>query len=307
MSGIGIVLNPYSKQHRKDPDKMKRMSYIVGDKGSCKTTTDLEDLRRVAEEFKTRDIDILAIAGGDGTIHVVLTAFVNVYGQKPLPKISLLRGGTMNTITNGINNRGTPEKLLANLIHKYHEDEPFESVEIDLMKVNEDYGFLYGCGLVYRFLEIYYKGTTPSPQKAFMLMVRATTSAFFNTKFTCDLFKRFDADVSVDGKPWAFKNYACIIAGCVPSLGLGTKVFYEAMKPGRFHAMGFSLTPRDLAMELPKLIRAQPSQHPGVMDSGFSDMKIAFKEPMPYFLDGDLLKPVSTMHISLGPRITIVK
>jgi len=34
MPGIGIILNPHSKKHKKDPDKLKRMSFIVGDRAS---------------------------------------------------------------------------------------------------------------------------------------------------------------------------------------------------------------------------------------------------------------------------------
>ena len=49
MPGIGIVLNPHSKKHKKDPDKIKRLGFIVGDRGSCLATEDLADLRRVAE------------------------------------------------------------------------------------------------------------------------------------------------------------------------------------------------------------------------------------------------------------------
>ena len=307
MSGIGIVLNPYSKLHRKDPDKMTRMSYIVGDKGSCKQTIDLQDLRRVAEEFKTRDIDILAIAGGDGTIHVALTAFINVYGEKPLPKIALLRGGTMNTISNGINNRGSPEKLLSNLIHQYHEDAAFEEIHIDLMKVNDEYGFLFGCGMVYRFLELYYKGTTPSPQKAALLLAHTAVSCLLNGRFACELFKRFDVEVTIDGKKWAFKNYVTLMAGSVPSLGFGTKVFYKAMQPRIFHGMGFSMTPRTMVCELPKLAFGKPSRHPDLLDDAFQEMVLEFGEPTPYYLDGDMLEETKMVRISLGPRITIVK
>ena len=98
MPGIGVILNPYSRKYKNNPEMAKHMGFIVGDKASCKATEDLADLRRVAEEFKTRDIDILAINGGDGTIHCTLTTFLNVYGNKPLPKIANLFTNTLIVI-----------------------------------------------------------------------------------------------------------------------------------------------------------------------------------------------------------------
>ena len=116
MPGIGVILNPYSKKFKKDPNRAKHMGFIVGDKASCKETEDLDDLRRVAEEFKTRDIDILAINGGDGTNHCTLTTFLQVYREKPLPKIALLRGGTLNTVARSVGVKGRSEDILSNLL-----------------------------------------------------------------------------------------------------------------------------------------------------------------------------------------------
>src|SRR3990167_10568117 len=142
MAGIGVILNPYSKKYRDNPERMKRMGFIVGDKASCKQTEDLADLKRVADEFKSRDIDILAISGGDGTNHCTLTHFIRVYGEKPLPKICFLRGGTLNTVASSIGVKGTPEAILSNLLVKYHEDVPFETRDLWLTKINDEYGFI---------------------------------------------------------------------------------------------------------------------------------------------------------------------
>ena len=72
MPGIGVVLNPYSKRYRNNPEKLNRMAFIVGDKGTFASTNSLNDIHRVAEEFKKREIEILALSGGDGTNHRTL-------------------------------------------------------------------------------------------------------------------------------------------------------------------------------------------------------------------------------------------
>ena len=55
-------------------------------------------LKRVAADFRQSKIEILAINGGDGTISKTLTAFINEYGDEPLPKIAILKGGTINVV-----------------------------------------------------------------------------------------------------------------------------------------------------------------------------------------------------------------
>jgi diacylglycerol kinase family enzyme len=48
---------------------------------------------------------------------VTLTGFLDVYGEKPIPPVALLRGGTMNTVANSVGvARQSSERLLARLI-----------------------------------------------------------------------------------------------------------------------------------------------------------------------------------------------
>ena len=307
MPGIGIILNPHSKKHRKDPDKMKRMGFIVGDRGSCQVSDDLHDLRRVAEQFKTRDIDILAIGGGDGTNHVTLTTFIEAYGEKPLPQVTFLRGGTMNSLANACNIKGAPEKILSNLIYKYHEGEPFESTEMDLMQINgHKYGFIFGMGVIYRFMERYYSGPPPSPPKATYTLTRTILSALTNGKFARDLFMRYDAEVTVDGKKWPFANWSALYSGSIPIMGLKFKVFHYAEEFRKFHAVGFSLPPRNVLRHVPNMFIGRPSQCNEMVEEPAQEMKILLEEPIPYTIDGDMLPPEREFNIKIGPRLKIL-
>ena len=306
MPGIGIVLNPHSKKHKKDPDKLTRMSFIVGDRGSCQATEDIQDLRRVAEAFKTRDIDILAIGGGDGTNHVTLTHFIDVYGEKPLPKLTFLRGGTMNTLANACGIKGAPEKILSNLIYKYHEDEPFEMTEMDLMRVNDKYGFIFGTGVIYRFMQAYYGGTPPSPPKAAWTLARSIGSAAINGGFARKLFERYDAEVTVDGKRWPFANWSALYAGSIPILGLKFKVFHYSQEAGKFHAIGFSLPPRNVLRHVGDMFFGRPSKSENLIEEPATEMKIELERPMAYTIDGDMLPAEKSFTVRTGPRLRIL-
>lgn len=307
MPGIGVVLNPNSKKYKKNPEKIKRMSFIVGDKASCKETEDLNDLRRVAEEFKTRDIDVLAISGGDGTNHCTLTTFIQVYGDKPLPKISLLRGGTLNTVASSLKIKGSSETILSNLLLKYHEDQSFESKKIHLTKINDEYGFIFGTGVIYNFMESYYKNGEPSPAHAAKTLFRAISSAMFNGPFASKMFDRFDAEVTVNGKKWPYANYSALYSGSINQLGLDFRVYYHVdATPHCFHAVGFSLPPRNVLAYVPAMYRGKASGCPNLLEEPAEEMIIKLKKPLKYTIDGDMKKASDYFHISLGPELEIL-
>ena len=74
----------------------------------------------LSDSDRVTSIGLLAISGGDGTNHVTLSGFIDVYAGAALPQIALLRGGTMNTVANAIGvRRGRPEGLLARLVRAY--------------------------------------------------------------------------------------------------------------------------------------------------------------------------------------------
>ena len=72
----------------------------------CSTPRRPTELARAVARFRAAEIDVLGVNGGDGTAHVVLTAFVRAYGAAPLPRLLLLRGGSMNTVAHGHGIRG---------------------------------------------------------------------------------------------------------------------------------------------------------------------------------------------------------
>ncbi|MBF0105575.1 MAG: hypothetical protein HQM16_09655 [Deltaproteobacteria bacterium] len=308
MSGIGVVLNPFSKKYKKNPDKLNHMAFIIGDKASCKPTDDLDDLYRVAEEFKTRNIDVLAISGGDGTIHCTLTTFINVYGEKPLPKIYFLRGGTLNTIAATMGIKGNTEKLMSDLLIRYHEDRPFDHRKLRLTKINNEYGCIFGMGVIFNFMDFYYSYPQLNPYIAAKALVRSILSAACNGKLIQKMFKRFDADVYVNGQKWPFANYTAVFSGSIRQLGLDFNVFNSMLTQNElFHAIGMSLTPHQTLMLLKKLHDGTPSGDPGLVEGPAQTMEIICAEPMPFTIDGDMIdRGVKEFKLSVGPEITVL-
>ncbi|EKD51224.1 MAG: hypothetical protein ACD_62C00305G0002 [uncultured bacterium] len=307
MSGIGVVLNPFSKKYKKNPGKLEHMAFIIGDKASCRPTEDLDDLYRVVEAFKSREIDIVAISGGDGTIHCTLSAFLKIYGEKPLPKVTLLRGGTLNTIAATLGIRGSTEQLMSELLVKYHEDKNFEIRKLRLTKINDSYGCIFGMGVIYNFMEEYYKNPEVNPFIAGKTLVASLLSGVVQGKTIKRMFKRFDADVFVDGVKWPFANYSALFTGSIRQLGLEFNVFRHMLTQNeKICAMGISANAGDLMPYLLNLREGKASGSPDVLDAAVDKMEIYLKEPLPYTIDGDMLPAIDKFIITAGPEVSVL-
>ena len=308
MPGIGVITNPRSRQNKRDPAGMRRLGYLIGSRGSAEATRSLDDLYRVCEEFKKEQIDILGISGGDGTLHHTLTAMIKTYGEQPLPQVAILRGGTMNTIANSLGIKGAPSKLLFELVDRYHNDEPFDTFEREILAVGDAYGFIFGGGVISNFLELYYGTGRPSPSTAAKLLLRSILSAAVGGRLSKKMSRRFRARVTVDGDVWARDDFMAVAAACVREVGLGFKPFYRCEeRPHSFALLGIHVaTALGFCLELPRIWRGRPMRRDKAIDAVASEVLFENDE-IPYIVDGDTYLAKGSLRLANGPRVRFIR
>ena len=59
--------------------RRNRLARTLGNRGVLREAHWIDELYRIAEDFQRLEIDVLGISGGDGTNHVTLTGFIDVY------------------------------------------------------------------------------------------------------------------------------------------------------------------------------------------------------------------------------------
>jgi diacylglycerol kinase family enzyme len=243
MAGIGVVLNPRSRKNLRDPRAAVRLARTLGDHGVVRTALSRDDLARIAEDFRRLKIDVLGISGGDGTNHVTITGFLEVYADEPLPPIAFLRGGTMNTVANSVGvPRGRPDGLLSSVIARYAERDrsPLLSTERHVMRIGEHYGFIFGTGAIYGFIAEYYKTEEPNAIWAAEVLARGLVSAAVQGDMIRRIARRWEGRVTFeDGDSFPERDYFAIGAGTVDQIGLGFRPFYRyGQRAGHFHILG---------------------------------------------------------------------
>lgn len=312
MPGIGIITNPHSRRNRRYPERMRRLGYMLGQNDTYELTNRIEDVEQVAQRFKDNGVEILALNGGDGTNHVTLTTFIKVYGDDPLPKIALLRGGTMNTVSNGVGISGTPPRLLANLVEKYYTGQPFETVERDTLSVSDEtgtrYGFIFGNGIVSNFLEEYYRSPDPSPLSAAALLTRAVATLPTGGDLIKQLFRPFTASIELDGETWQTRDYVSVLSATVDQIGLGFRPFIRSQeRDGAFHLLAVTAGALDVALQLPRIRLGLPVDEDKIRSAVSSRAIFRSEEPITYTIDGDMHTAHSgEVVLQTGPRVEII-
>lgn len=305
MSAIGVITNPKSRQNRRDPVLARRLAYVLGDPDQLAAPTDLESLQSVVARFRERGVEVVAINGGDGSVHTVLTALAREWGDAPLPKIALLRGGTMNTLAHGLGITGSPEQLLGELVAAWHARQPLAYAERTALRVDgEQIGFLFGNGLIARFLEAWYADPEPSPASAVWLLARAVLSAMVQGPLIRELMRPWEGSVEVDGVDWPCRAYLTVAAGGVDDIGVGFRPFFRCLDhPGQMHALGLTCSPWAVSRELWRIWRAKPMKYAERHEAVARRLVLRSSVPIAYMVDGDFHQAGAELVVETGPRV----
>lgn len=310
MSRIGIIHNPFAKGNLKRPWIAGKLKEVIKDVGVFRETRNIEELPQVALEFKEQGIDTIAVNGGDGTLHLALTAFVRAYGDDhPLPRVMSLRGGTMNTMSNSLKIKGKTQGILEKAVDNIKSGKPFKEKPQHLIKVNDKYGFMSGAGIIAKFLDLYYSGSSTGPWQAAKLVSKGIGSAIFRTQFTRELFKATPFKVKVENNSLDPEEFTVVLACSIKELGLGftpTPRAYD--KPDHFHFIAATIRPMSLLPKLPGIWMGKDLIHPEVQFSHAA--KEAVVEPkgkMRWMVDGEMYDTEEPLNYTAGPTVTVVE
>ena len=312
MAGIGIVLNPKSRRNLRDPGGARRLASQLGDQGVVRLARSIDELHRIAEDFKRLDIDVLGISGGDGTNHVTLTGFIDVYQGHTLPAVAFLRGGTMNTVANSVGvRRGRPEGLLRRLLADYAVSaaRPLENVERHVMRIGDHYGFLFGAGVVHGFLSEYYRDEDPNPLVAAKTLFRGIGSTIVQGEMIRRMAAPFRGSVTFDdGTEWPERDYFTIAGGTIDQIGLNFRPFHRwGDTPETFHLLGIHTSPLGFCTQLPRIWQGKPMAEGHAFEATPKSITLRSADGrMRYMIDGDLHETRGELHVSVGPKVRIL-
>jgi Diacylglycerol kinase catalytic domain len=114
MTRIALISNPRSQRNKKHMPAMREAAARHPDL----LHVELDDVHAAAEVLRglaRRDVDLVAVSAGDGTVQKILTELLNGSGFETLPMIAVLPSGMTNLIAADVGLRGDPTRSLDRL------------------------------------------------------------------------------------------------------------------------------------------------------------------------------------------------
>lgn len=115
MLALGLISNPRSQQNKRGMPRLQAAADALPGLRHHRLEA-IGELPEVLADFARREIGILAVAGGDGTVQAAMTELLErrPFGERP-PVLALLPRGMTNMTAADVGLRGGPERNLRRL------------------------------------------------------------------------------------------------------------------------------------------------------------------------------------------------
>jgi diacylglycerol kinase family enzyme len=309
VSKIGIITNPHSKLNKRNPERQRLLAYIAGDQGRLEITNSLEDLDRAAAEFCKQGVGIVAINGGDGTISRTISALIHAYDKKPLPRLMILKGGTINVLATNLGIIDRPELTLYKLIEAQADGTDLQTVKFRTLKIGNMYGFLFGNGVVANYLKEFYKNKTGASGAVYLIIKLCLYYLFNRSKFSKIVHSQKYEIKSFEDSEYRPIESVAIMASTVEKMPLGARMFPQAKTyPNKFQAFILNMKSQELVWKLPLImLKNKEGQFLGKLNFCTSGLEIKSSAPQLYTLDGELLETEgNALRVELGPELSFI-
>lgn len=311
MAGLQIIANPHAHRNRLWPLASEALRKAAGG-ARLFETRDPRELAAAARAMAKDRPSVLAIAGGDGTVTNTVTALAEAMGNQ-LPPLALLGGGAYDSLA-PLGGPGDAEDRLRRLAESVAAGVDLLVEERDTLRVlvpggPARCGFRFGVGLAVRFIEAIYAQGKGGPWTSARVFLRALGSSLIGGKFSRKLYEPLELRVSLDGDEWPRVPIYGLVCSSVAEAGLGLRPFRRAIEqPGAFEVLGLTAQPRQLALEIPRLLLGRHARRDRLLGGIAEKVELSAALPLDWFLDGEVYPATSKrLTIGLGPRVRLVR
>lgn len=303
---LAVVVNSRARAVKKDPALPGALRQQLGDRGTLFVTASTDELPSLAARLIADGVDTVALVGGDGSSAMLTALDTATPAGRRLPRIALLRGGTVNTIASNFGLRGSPRALLARLLAT-PDRATLPVAPTETIRVNGQLGFLFGAAMGGRFIEVYNEANPTNALQAVAMSARTAASIFVWGKLARRLFAETPLRLDVDGVRTSITRPRLLVASTVPDMGVGFRVAWQAgTRPGHFHLVASELSTLSFGMQIPRVLRALPLNGGPHLDKLATRATIVFASPEPYTLDGELYR-TERVELVAGPRFDVLR
>ena len=270
--------------------------------------------------------NVLAVAGGDGTLHFVVGALLTVHAAQlagghepsPFPRLLLLGGGTLNIVARTVGIRGGPTSTVARFV-RYFRGAPLSRVParaLSSLKVQSEcgelrHGFVFGSEALHHAIELYVRFGAGYRGLGHFLLELGRGATIGSALWRQESWRLgpFGLPLDVDGI--RYDPYTAVVATMTDlTLAIGgVRAIRRPLGAPGFHAkIVTAAKPSEIVSMVPSLMRERP--HRGVVDHPEATQMTLFG---PYTLDGECFGDAARgdgqrrrVEVHLGPSLPAV-
>lgn len=318
MIQLGLIRNPRSRRNRGGGDEFRdRASVWLGHLFAEPQSR--ADLLEILRDFARREVGLVVIDGGDGTVREILTALPLAFGEA-LPAVTILASGNANLIAADVGSGGRGPRALQTLLRSAAQGRLGRNIRrrpvIEISWPEDEgvplRGMFFGAGAFTRSIalaqsQVLSRGVSYGPSVALTIIssVAKVLRGPDREAWLAGLPMALAAD-GVDGPPG---NRFVVLATTLHKLIFGIWPFWNE-GPAPLHYLDVAGRPARLVSAALSLLRGRPAPWlqgaPDYRSGSATVLDLSLRDP--FVLDGELYQPGANGRIQVrsGPLIDFV-
>jgi hypothetical protein len=308
MPKIGLISNRQSRRNRRGLDEIA--TAVAGVSEVIHIETDAREvLDEALRELARREVSVLLISGGDGTVQTVLTRLFEGTSFEHPPYLAILPRGTANTTAAGLGLRGRAASALARLIAASRDGSLAEHViERPILRVENvgsdtpQRGMMFGAGAITDAIEfccreIYARGLKGKAGMS-VALGGLLLSALLGREGN-GVLRSHDIGVALDGDRENRADRLLVLATTLDRLMLWSRPFWNYEdRPIRY--TGIAFPPEHLVRSAPKVLYGWRRQTlPAEVYHSQGAWRIAVRVDAPFTIDGEIFQPLPKQPVAI--------
>ena len=295
---VGVLNNPLSGGNRRGLGAVRKVLAAYPQVSHREVLTPA-DVASALVDFARKEVNIVAVNGGDGTIQAVLTVLCHHKPFETIPHLAVLRAGTTSMTAGDVGLKGSREQALRRLLSWADGGEagavilhrPLLRVQVDPHQ-DPVYGMFLGAASIYQGIQFCnnrlnrrgFRGEwAPGLTIALFLLAVASRGGGYVAPVPIT--------VGLDQSPPERRDYLLLMISALERLFLGMRPFW-GREERTLHYTAVEARPQHLLRALPSLLRGRKNRY-GTPDNGYFShnvQKVQLTFNSGFTLDGELYK-----------------
>ncbi len=304
----GLVINPRAWANRARPWQRRALRGAFAPLGEVVETDDAEVLPALLGRWRDEGKQIVAISGGDGTVHEVVNALLLAWAGRPLPSLMLLHGGTMGVAARSACAEA-PLRQVNALGRARARGDPLHTRSMETLRVGDRVAFNFGLGLFAELPAEFDRRGARGPGAVRDLGLRTLASALVGGRLATRALSGWQGEARCDGTLLGHGRLAGLYATALDHAALlHMRGFEVADRPaGHLRVVAIDAGRLEVVRSLaPFALGLRRGVAPGVRIVATQVIELRPSGPWRYVLDGELHTASGPLRIEVGPVLEVL-